>query len=212
MEIPKKNYYNNHNVFFTDNADSCSLHCVSFLKYNEVLTGNLRGQMKIWDLRSQEDNPTSTFMLNGDQIAATCLTFHPTQRHMVLAGDDEGSLTVWDLRLNTFPVTLLSAHSNAVSEMQFHPNNPDHLFTCSNSGELWHWSTINQSKHSKLLSMETEPTNPWFCNENIKNKLEVFNLMPKLHKPVNSLNLQRNKLICGCDNEAVYLVNNISIG
>ncbi|GLV31898.1 Nucleoporin 43kD [Carabus blaptoides fortunei] len=97
-----------------ENADSCSLHCVSFLKYNEVLTGNLRGQMKIWDLRKSDDKPASTFMLNGEQIAATCLTYHPTQRHMVLAGDEEGSLTVWDLRLNTFPVTLLSAHSSAL--------------------------------------------------------------------------------------------------
>lgn len=37
---------------------------------------------------------------------------HPTQRHMVLAGGEDGSLTVWDLRHNTFPVTLLSAHSD----------------------------------------------------------------------------------------------------
>jgi hypothetical protein len=31
---------------------------------------------------------------------------------MVLAGGEDGSLTVWDLRHHTFPVTLLSAHSD----------------------------------------------------------------------------------------------------
>jgi WD40 repeat protein len=40
------------------------------------------------------------------------VTHHPTQRHMVLAGGEDGSITVWDLRQNTFPVTLLSAHSD----------------------------------------------------------------------------------------------------
>lgn len=96
---------------FVDNTDSCSLQCVTFLKYNEVLTGNGRGYMKIWDLRSNLDRPTSGFILNGEQIPATCLTFHPTQRHMVLAGDEEGSLTIWDLRQNTFPVNLFNAHT-----------------------------------------------------------------------------------------------------
>lgn len=71
-------------------ADSCSLKCIVFLKHNELLTGNLRGQMKIWDLRSSSDSPTGSFMLGGDQIAATTLAFHPTQRHLVVAGDEQG--------------------------------------------------------------------------------------------------------------------------
>lgn len=75
---------------FADNADSCSIHCVIFSKHNEVLTSNLRGQLKIWDLRTQNNIPSSTFMLSGDQVTPTCLTFHPTQRHMILAGDDLG--------------------------------------------------------------------------------------------------------------------------
>ena len=52
----------------TENADSCSLRCVCFLKHNEVLTGNLRGQMKVWDLKSAVDKPAFTFMLSGEQV------------------------------------------------------------------------------------------------------------------------------------------------
>lgn len=55
-------------ILFTEGADSCSLRCVCFLKHNEVLTGNLRGQMKVWDLKSTTDKPASTFMLSGEQV------------------------------------------------------------------------------------------------------------------------------------------------
>ena len=35
----------------------------------------------------------------------------------------------------------------SVWEVKFHPNNPDHLFTCSEDGSVWHWdgTTVAQS-------------------------------------------------------------------
>ncbi|KAB0796430.1 hypothetical protein PPYR_10491 [Photinus pyralis] len=193
-------------------ADSSCLNCVTFLKHSEILTGNSRGQMKIWDLRSEDVKPCSTFMLSPDQVASTCLTYHPTQRHIVIAGDEEGSLTVWDLRQNTFPVNLLSAHSESVAEIQFHPDHPDQMFSCSFSGELWHWITNKSSFHGgKLLDVSEVEINPWSSTDQAKNKFEVFMLMPKLHKPINSIDLNYNRVLCGCDNEALYLIDNINI-
>lgn len=54
------------NVYFISavDADSCSLYCVDFLRHSEILTGNLRGHMKVWDLRSEQDTPATTFMLS----------------------------------------------------------------------------------------------------------------------------------------------------
>lgn len=46
--------------------------------------------MKIWDLRSNNNVPNITFMLSGDQVTPTCLAYHPTQRHLIIAGDDLG--------------------------------------------------------------------------------------------------------------------------
>ncbi|PSN43436.1 Nucleoporin Nup43 [Blattella germanica] len=185
-----------------ERADSCSLRCVCFLKHNEVLTGNLRGQMKVWDVKSSVDKPVSNFMLSGEQVGASCVTHHPTQRHLVLAGGEDGSLTVWDLRHNTFPVTLLSAHSDTVAELQFHPERPEHVFTCSTSGEVWHWDTSSMSRTDE---------NPWLSTDASKHRLEVFTLMPPLHKPVNSLDINKNKVVCGCDNEAVYVFKNVML-
>ncbi|KAG8245999.1 Nucleoporin Nup43 [Homalodisca vitripennis] len=196
-----------------DDADSCSLCSVCFLKHNELLTGNSRGQMKIWDLRSGDDKPQSTFMLSGEQVGATCVTPHPTQRHLLLAGGEDGSVTVWDLRENAAPATLLSAHSQAVSELQFHPDRPEHLFTCSNSGELWHWNTTSFTKYSAIntLSNRSLEENPWLSNDAVKHRIEVSQLMPPLHLPVNSLDLNRSRLVCGSDTEAVYVIKNLPI-
>lgn len=52
---------------FVENADSCSMYSVDFLRYSEVLTGNSRGHMKVWDLRNDRDVPVTTFMLS-DQV------------------------------------------------------------------------------------------------------------------------------------------------
>lgn len=42
--------------------------------------------MKVWDTRSESTKPASTLMLSGDQVTPTYLTFHPTQRHIIIAG------------------------------------------------------------------------------------------------------------------------------
>ncbi|XP_075223788.1 nucleoporin 43 [Lycorma delicatula] len=196
-----------------DDADSCSLRCTCFLKHNELLTGNLRGHMKVWDLRSANNKPISTFMLSGEQIGASCVAHHPTQRHLVLAGGEDGALTVWDLRQNTFPVTLLSAHTQAVSELQFHPDRPEHVFTCSVSGEVWHWNTASVTRSSAIssgsdLSLLAEE-NPWLSSDAAKHRMEVFSLMPVISQPINSLDVNHTRLICGCDNEAVYVIRNL---
>lgn len=45
-----------------ENADSCSLLCVDFLRHSEIITSNIRGHMKLWDLRNDQDTPATTFM------------------------------------------------------------------------------------------------------------------------------------------------------
>ncbi|XP_044761105.1 nucleoporin Nup43 [Coccinella septempunctata] len=195
-----------------ENADSCSLKCVLFLKHNEILTSNLRGQMKIWDLRSKSEEPSSMFVLSGDMIAPTCLTYHPTQRHLVVAGDEEGSITIWDLRQNTFPVNLLKAHNESVTEIKFHPDYPDHLFSASMAGEVWHWSIKSKSTSTLMMApTEKDDSNVWFASDGFKNKLEVYSLMDRLHKPINTFDVNQRKMICGCDNEAIYLINDIKL-
>lgn len=167
--------------------------------------------MKIWDIRASDNNPRQSFMLGTDQIAATCLTYHPTQRHIVVAGDEEGSLTIWDLRyLNGIPISLLGAHKDTVSEIQFHPDVCNQLFTCSLDGEIWHWKPDIHNQTTLLRVDDINEINPWLTSE-IKNKVEVDILMPPVHKPLNSIDLNKDKLLSGSDNEAIYLIHGINI-
>lgn len=92
-------------------------------------------------------------------------------------------------------------------EIHFHPDHPDQLFTCSTAGDVWHWSPKMGGSSLGLLEGEII----WLASDAIKNKLDVFTLMPKLHKPINSLDVNRNKVLCGCDNEAVYLISGVNV-
>ncbi|KAG7190344.1 hypothetical protein KM043_006457 [Ampulex compressa] len=194
-------------VRIIENADSCSIHCIDFLRHSEILTGNLRGHMKVWDIRSDQDVPATTFMLS-DQVKteATSIAHHPTQRHIVVAGGGDGSLTVWDLRHNTYPISQLNAHAKAVSEILFHQDRPENLFTCSVSGELWHWNNTQNTK-LKLDSADMH----WLNTVGTNGKVNVMSLCSAMHKPINSIDINRSTLLFGCDNEAMYIVKNVAI-
>ncbi|XP_060524404.1 nucleoporin Nup43 [Cylas formicarius] len=187
-----------------ENADSCSIQSVIFMKHNEILTSNLRAQMKIWDLRVPDDKPSNSFMLNGDQVIPTCLAFHPNQRHLVIAGDELGALSVWDLRHDTFPVNVFNAHEGSISEIQFNRDDPNKLFSCSSAGEVWHWASKGRKQFSSGFD---EDASVWLVPGSAKSNLEVFTLMSTIDKPINSLDMCKGRVICGCDNEAIYLIN-----
>ncbi|XP_011301967.1 nucleoporin Nup43 [Fopius arisanus] len=190
-----------------ENADSCSFVCIDFLRHNEILTSNSRGHMKLWDLTNDRDTPATTFML-PDQLKteATDIAHHPTQRHIVAAGGGDGSLSVWDLRQSTYPISQLLAHSRAIAEVMFHPDRPDNLFTSSINGELWHWNDIQGSK-LKLNGGD----NHWLTTRGIDGKMNVSALCSPMHKPINSIDIDRSTLLFGCDNEAMYVVRNIAV-
>lgn len=160
--------------------------------------------MKIWDLRSNTNKPAASFLLAGDEMAATCIVNHPTQPHIVLAGSESGSLAIWDLRVNSFPTSLLNAHAAGVTEMQFHPENPHKLLTSSVSGEIWDWNMEAMTKSTK--GPDNQMTT-WMPLED-KNAMMVNSLMPTLHKAINTLHCDKGKIICGADNEAIYLIKN----
>lgn len=47
------------------------------------------------------------------QAGCTTITHHPSQKHILLAGLECGSIAVWDLRNTTSTVALLDAHSKS---------------------------------------------------------------------------------------------------
>jgi len=47
----------------------------------------------------------------GERVPLHCIDRHPTQPHIVATGGQDGALSLWDMRQEKYPVTLLTAHS-----------------------------------------------------------------------------------------------------
>ena len=85
---------------------------------------------------------------------------------------------MWDLRNFDHQALYLSAHDSSISEINFHPTEPSKLFTSSETGELYQWSTpsgqvLDGGVDSQLKYAESENVNPWLSGERIKNKINV---------------------------------------
>ncbi|XP_074846497.1 nucleoporin Nup43 isoform X1 [Carettochelys insculpta] len=201
-----------------ENADSSTLHAVTFLRTTEILTVNSIGQLKIWDFRQQRNEPSQIFSLTGDRIPLHCVDRHPNQQHIVATGGQDGMLSIWDVRQGSMPVSLLNAHEAEMWEVHFHPSNPDHLFTCSEDGSLWHWDTSTDvsekpsffhqgGRNVTVLSHTANQSviSAWLSNNPTKDRMEITNLFPNQTLSVNSLDVLGPCLVCGTDAEAIYV-------
>lgn len=46
-----------------ENADSSTIHAVTYLRTTEILTVNSIGQLKLWDFRQQSNSPSQILSL-----------------------------------------------------------------------------------------------------------------------------------------------------
>lgn len=155
-----------------------------------------------------------------------------------MCGSEEGTLTTWDLRQPAFPASYYTVHEkSSVTDINFHRSDPTKLFTASESGELFQWShkaqQITERIDGQLTITENENVNPWLCGQRTKSRINVssidntlsffwcitsiyfvvFHLQLVRHlegigKTINSFDTSGSRLICGCDNEAIYLIDN----
>jgi len=91
---------------------------------------------------------------------------------------------------------------------------PEHFFSCSQTGDVWHWNAaarVNFSNQQLAGAKLTDaPGARWFANEATKHRVETVELLPSQKLPVNTLDIRagRDLLVAG-DNEAVYVISNV---
>jgi nuclear pore complex protein Nup43 len=61
------------NFFTLAEADSCSLNAAVFTSHDEILTGNSRGMIKLWDVRTNSGKPVHSSSLAEDSEVITIL-------------------------------------------------------------------------------------------------------------------------------------------
>ncbi|XP_068135617.1 nucleoporin Nup43 [Hyperolius riggenbachi] len=209
-----------------DDADSSTMHAVTFLRTTEILTVNSIGQLKMWDLRQQGNDPTQIFSVANERVPLHCLDRHPSQQHVVATGGQDGMLCFWDVRQSKMPISLLSAHNAEMWEVHFHPSKPDHIFTCSEDGSLWHWDasaenlerpsflvggrgTSHLSRSNAGQSVSQSLMTAWLSSDPTKGNLEITNLLPTSVLSVNSLDAVGEYLVCGTDAESIYVTKRL---
>ncbi|KAI1897452.1 hypothetical protein AGOR_G00083430 [Albula goreensis] len=211
-----------------ENADSSTIHAVTFLRTTEVLTVNSIGQLKLWDFRQQGNEPSQILSLTGDRVPLHCVDRHPNQQHIVATGGQDGMLCIWDVRQGNVPLSLMEAHSAEMWEVHFHPSNTDHLFTCSEDGSLLHWENSTNSSVPSFLqggrntsvisrsavalgSGNQSLTSGWLSGDSSKGHLETTHMLPNQTLSVNSLDVLDQCLVCGTDGEAIYINRQVPI-
>jgi len=218
-----------HPVRTIDSADSTTINSIKFTKLHEVAAVTFGGQLKVWDLRQPIDKPGRTMLLSGDHVSLLCVDKHPTQPHLLAAGGQDGVLSIWDMRQELYPVTLLEAHAAEIWEVRFHPLSPDNLFTCSEDGSLWHWDGTSvavqnitgfagaSKSHFSGISNGAgvgggyDSISPWLSVDATKHKMETFSLLPYNRLSINSLDIQSRHLLSGSDCEAIFIVKDLVI-
>ncbi|KAL7987690.1 hypothetical protein Chor_006609 [Crotalus horridus] len=208
-----------------DNADSSTLQAVTRLRTTEILTVNSIGQLKIWDFRQQGNEPSQIFSMTGERVPLHCVDRHPNQQHIVATGSQDGMLSIWDVRQGSMPVSLLNAHEAELWEVHFHPSNPDHLFTCSEDGSLWHWdasSDVTERKpflhtggrNTSFLPHSTANQSiisAWLNNDPTKDRIEITNLSSHSTLSINSLDVLGSFLVYGTDTESIYVKKDLFV-
>uniref|UniRef100_A0A2D4N4X9 Uncharacterized protein n=3 Tax=Micrurus TaxID=8634 RepID=A0A2D4N4X9_9SAUR len=208
-----------------DNADSSTLQAVTQLRTTEILTVNSIGQLKLWDFRQQGNEPSQIFSLTGERVPLHCVDRHPNQQHIVATGSQDGMLSIWDVRQGSMPVSLLNAHQAELWEVHFHPSNPDHLFTCSEDGSLWHWDASSDVTERKSFlhtsgrntsflphSMANQSIiSAWLNNDPTKDRIEITNLSSNSTLSINSLDVLGSLLVYGTDTESIYVKKDLLV-
>ena len=95
---------------------------------------------------------------------------------------------------------------HTVCDVHFHPMHPNHLFTCSNDGRLWHWDATKVTSTS--IARDSAIT-PWLTGDMLANGMDVINSIPNNVLPINSLDILSKHLIAGADNEAIYVISDM---
>lgn len=189
----------------TIEADSCSLNAAMFTSHDEILTGNSRGMIKLWDVRTNSVKPVHSSSLAEDsEVGVSSMDRHPFQGHVIAIGSYDGMLAIYDMRKVQTPVTVLNGPDDCLTQVRFHPDKADHLFTSSESGAVWHWGTLD----GKLGSTNSS-TNVWLSGDLAAQQLDIKEVLPTLPLAVNSVDVSGERLICGGDNEAFYYLSNI---
>ncbi|KAL1116545.1 hypothetical protein AAG570_005017 [Ranatra chinensis] len=193
-----------------DTHDTTSVQAVCFVRHNEIVAGDLRGIIKVWDVRSGDaGGPAGMFPFSRDcVVGVSSLVVLPAQRHILVGGGHNGSLSVWDLRHSASPLLVYNAHELSITDIGFHHTRPSNLFTASETGEIWQWADFDRSVRTALAPRSDESDSTLAGGyDAVTRPPEVQSLLGVKNFPTNSVDANKERLLGSSDSESIVIIH-----
>ncbi|KAF8979061.1 Nucleoporin Nup43 [Entomortierella lignicola] len=116
---------------------SAGLTTVCWRSSSSLAVGTKSGQVKLYDRRNITESVSATIQGSNQFEPLTCIAQHPTDIHKLTTGNDDGTVSLWDVRNMSKPeVKAIKVHNSTVWEAMFHPNQPDKIISSSQDGTI----------------------------------------------------------------------------
>lgn len=111
---------------------------------------------------------------------------------LIVCGSSDGSVAIFDTRMERFPVARNRAHTDAINALQF-ATFPEYLVSCSSDGTLLVWNSYDAT---------TSDASPSVVDDRSKPNVHVLTTH---ETPLRTISTHRslNALICGSDSGAL---------
>ncbi|TMS12370.1 Nucleoporin Nup43 [Larimichthys crocea] len=175
-----------------ENADSSTIHAVTYLRTTEILTVNSIGQLKLWDFRQQSNSPSQILSLVGSPLPSN----QPRSSVHVLRGRFAAALgdfrTFRDALVLTRQVGLFCPLFSLASEV------------AGNNSMISRSAMAPAGGNQSLISA-------WLSGDSSKGRLETTHMLPSQTLSVNSLDVLGQCLVCGTDGEAIFVNRQVPV-
>ena len=105
------------------------------------MTCSCDGTIAIWDVRDLT-HPVSRFLATKDKCDCNVIDWNRIQNNLICSGADDCQIAIWDLRAisdNTEPVATMDYHQEAITSIEWNPNDESEFAVSSEDGRLTIW-------------------------------------------------------------------------
>eukprot|EP00158_Paraphelidium_tribonemae_P008057 Partr_v1_DN28451_c2_g1_i4_m42155 putative WD repeat domain 24 len=122
----------------------------SYAKQDLIATAATNGSVVIWDINKPLGQKQDR-LLTDHTRAVNRLTFHPTDPVLLLTASQDGTMRMWDLRVQN-SVTVFEGKSESVRDVQFAPHSAFEYAAAFENGNIQKWDIRMPKMYEKKLS------------------------------------------------------------
>jgi WD40 repeat protein len=119
---------------------------------SQFASGSSHGSLSLFDLRKIGKNASKTAawkVSDAHSESIRTISWNPSSAELIASASDDGTIKVWDIRVNKDPLCVLQGHLNGVSCLSWHPKNVDVLVSGSLDRTVRLWN-LRVSPHYQI--------------------------------------------------------------